>query len=212
MALTVGIIGSGTVAQTLGKGFFGAGASVTMGTRDPGKLATFTAETGIPVADVATAAAADVLVLAVKGTAAETVVRQLGSALAGKVVIDTTNPIADGAPDAGVLRYFTNANESLMERLQAIAPGARFVKAWNSVGAPFMIHPTFAEGRPTMFICGNDADAKAQVAEILDGFGWRPKDVGLAPSARPVEALCQLWCAPGFLSGQWRHAFALFER
>lgn len=209
--LTVGVLGSGNVAQTLAKGFLDAGHAVRVGTREPAKLAEWAARVGATVGSFEEAAGAELLVLAVKGSAAEGLVRQLAPALAGKVVIDTCNPIADAPPDHGVLRYFTGPNESLMERLQAAAPAARFVKAWNSVGAAFMIHPRFSEGRPTMFLCGDDADARAQVSALLEGFGWKAKDVGFAASARPVEALCQLWCAPGFLHGQWQHAFALLE-
>ena len=126
--------------------------------------------------------------------------------LAGKLVIDTTNPIALGKPDHGVLRYFTNANESLMERLQAKAPQAKFVKAWNSVGNMFMVNPPF-KPTPTMFICGNDAGAKAEATKILEQFGWEAADMGLVESARPIEMLCQLWCARGMLHNDWAHAF-----
>lgn len=212
MALNVGVLGSGTVSQVLAKGFANDGHRVAIGSREPGKLAAFAAENGITSGTFeAVAEGADVLILAVKGTAAESVVASLGARLDGKIVIDATNPIADAPPDRGVLRYFTGPNESLMERLQAAAPAARFVKAWNSVGNAFMIHPKFPRGRPTMFICGNDPAAKLQVAALLDGFGWNAKDVGFVESARTLEPLCQLWCAPGFLHNQWQHAFALFE-
>ena len=68
-----------------------------------------------------------------------------------------------------------------------------------------------AGGPPTMFYCGNDAEAKAEVARVLVAFGWEPEDVGMVESARPLEALCQLWCAPGFLRGQWTHAYKLLK-
>ncbi len=105
--------------------------------------------------------------LAVKGTAAVEVVTRLSDGLAGRVVIDTTNPLADAAPERGVLRYFTGPNESLMERLQAASPEARFVKALNQVGNADMVDPKFSEGPPTMFICGNDAAAKATVSAVV---------------------------------------------
>ncbi len=127
-------------------------------------------------------------------------------ALAGKLVLDATNPISDEQPDRGVLRYFTAANESLMERLQRKAPDARFVKAFNSVGAAFMVSPKF-DPQPTMFICGDDAGAKQVATEILARFGWEAVDMGGVEVARPIEALCQLWCAPGFLKQDWAHAF-----
>ena len=126
-------------------------------------------------------------------------------------MIDTTNPIADAPPVNGVLRFFTDLDDSLMERLQREFPDARFVKAFNSVGNARMVDPEFAGGRPTMFICGNDEPAKATVTEILDQFGWDVADMGKAEAARAIEPLCMLWCIPGFLRNEWTHAFALLH-
>lgn len=206
----IAVLGSGQVAQILSKGFLKHGYPVWMGNRTPAKLSEFAAETGIEVHESADAVRdADIVVLALKGTAAETVVASLATLLADKVVIDTTNPIADAPPTDGVLSYFTSASESLMERLQASAPQAKFVKAFNSVGGPFMVDPAFPEGRPTMFIAGDDPQAKTAAASILGTFGWDVEDMGKAASARPIEALCQLWCARGFNGGGWAHAFKL---
>jgi len=99
-----------------------------------------------------------------------------------------------------------------MERLQSAFPSARFVKAWNSVGAAFMVDPSLPGGPPTMFICGNDAQAKAAVAAILGQFGWSAEDMGQVESARAIEPLCQLWCAPGLLRNEWGHAFKLLKK
>lgn len=208
----IAVLGSGQVAQVLAKGFQKHGYDVRMGNRDASRLAGFATQTGLKVLDLAAAAAeADVVILALKGTAAEPVVAAIAPRLAGKVVVDAMNPIADAPPQDGVLAYFTDGNRSLMERLQEIAPDARFVKAFNSVGSAFMVDPVFPGGRPTMFIAGNDPDAKAVVAAILERFGWDSEDMGRAASARPIEALCQLWCAPGFLRNQWSHAFRLLK-
>ncbi len=208
----IGVIGSGQVAQALAKGFQKHGYPIKLGTRDPKKLAEFTAQTGIEAYDSKTVAAkADQVLIAVKGSSAEEVVRSLKAELSNKLVIDTTNPIADVPPQDGVLVYFTDGFQSLMERLQAIAPAARFVKAFNSVGNGFMVDPSFPGGKPTMFIAGNDPAAKASATSILRDFGWEVEDMGLAASARPIEALCQLWCAPGLLRNQWNHAFALLK-
>jgi 8-hydroxy-5-deazaflavin:NADPH oxidoreductase len=128
-------------------------------------------------------------------------------ALAGKVVIDATNPIAEAPPEDGVIRYFTGPNESLLERLQAQHPSARLVKAFNSVGAHLMVKPALHGGRPSMFIAGNDATAKAQVTPLLDAFGWDSEDMGSAVAARAIEPLAMLWCIPGFLRNDWAHAF-----
>jgi predicted dinucleotide-binding enzyme len=101
--------------------------------------------------------------------------------LSGKTVIDTTNPIADAPPQNGVLRFFTNLDESLMERLQKVAPDAQFIKAFNSVGSGLMINPDFRNNtKPTMFICGNNDDAKKKVYEILERFGFETEDMGKA--------------------------------
>jgi predicted dinucleotide-binding enzyme len=132
--------------------------------------------------------------------------------LAGKVVIDAANPIADAPPVNGVLKFFTNLDESLMERLQREFADARFVKAFNSVGHPFMVNPQFQGGQPTMFICGNDAAAKQTVRGILDQFGWETADMGKAEAARAIEPLCMLWCIPGFLRNEWSHAFKLLRQ
>jgi predicted dinucleotide-binding enzyme len=127
-------------------------------------------------------------------------------------VIDTTNPIADAPPDHGVLRFFTTYDQSLMEQLQSEFPDVHFVKAFNSVGAAFMVDPEFAGGKPTMFICGNDEAAKKSVGKILDQFGWEIEDMGSVEAARAIEPLCMLWCIPGFLRNQWTHAFKLLKK
>ena len=213
MSKRIGIIGSGDVAKVLAAGFKKHGHDVRIGSRSPEKLAAWAAEAGIATGTFAEVAAhGEVVVLAVLGRAALEAMQLAGDAnLAGKIVIDTTNPIADAPPENGVLRYFTGANDSLMEHLQGAFPEARLVKCWNSVGSPFMVNPAFPGGTPTMFICGNDAAAKAEVAAILDQFGWGAEDAGMVESARALEPLCQLWCAPGFLRNQWTHAFHLLK-
>lgn len=206
----VAILGSGQVGDALAKGFLANGHAVMRGSREPAKLEKWKQEAQgeVSIGTFAEAAAwGEVIVLAVKGTAAEATIDQAGPAnLAGKTVLDATNPIADEPPDNGVLRYFTGPNESLMERLQRKAPEARFVKAFNSVGNAFMVNPPF-QPKATMFICGNDAAAKREATEIIERFGWEVADMGGVELARPIEALCPLWCAPGFLKNDWAHAF-----
>ncbi len=131
--------------------------------------------------------------------------------LAGKPVIDATNPIADSPPTNGVLKFFTNLDELLMERLQREFPDARFVKAFNSVGNSRMVNPQFSGGKPTMFICGNDETAKKIDNGILDQFGWETADMGKVEAARAIEPLCMLWCIPGFLRQEWSDAFKLLR-
>ena len=210
--MKIGILGSGGVARTLGAGFLKHGYEVMLGTREPAKLADWVKENpkGRAGSFGDVAKFAELVVLAVKGTVALDALRAAGAAnLEGKTVIDATNPITDAPPVNGVLNFFTNFNESLMEGLQREFPGARFVKAFNSVGAVMMVNPQFKGGKPTMFICGNDDEAKQQVAAILDQFGWETADMGKIEAARAIEPLCILWCIPGFSRNQWTHAFKL---
>src|SRR5215831_1227565 len=178
----IGVLGSGNVGTVLANGFLKCGHEVTRGSREPAKLGDWLAKAGSKARTGTFAEAArwaEIVVLAVKGEAAETVVDLAGAeALAGKVVIDTTNPIASSPPVNGVLRYFTTLDESLMERLQRKVPAARFVKAFSVVGNALMVDPKLPGGPPTMFICGNDAAAKRDVTGILERFGWATEDLG----------------------------------
>ena len=213
--MKVGIIGSGVVGQTLAAGFVKHGHQVEIGTRDPAKLKDWSAKNpGAAVKSFAEAAAfGDVVVLAVGGEVAQEALTLIGpNGLRGKTVIDACNPIGGGPPVNGVLPFFTPQNESLMEQLQKAYPSAHFVKAFNSVGSGQMVNPVFAGGRPTMFICGNDNDSKTTVAQILDQFGWDTEDMGAIEAARPIEALCMLWCIPGVGKNDWTpHAFKLLR-
>ncbi len=210
--MKVGLLGSGDVAKALGSGFLKHGHDVMMGTRAPAKLADWAKQN--PKSRIGGFADAarfgEIVVLAVKGTAALDALRAANAAnLAGKPVIDTTNPIADAPPSNGVLKFFTTLDESLMERLQREFGNVRFVKAFNSVGNASMVNPQFKGGRPTMFICGNDEAAKQTVSAVLAQFGWETADMGKAEAARAIEPLCMLWCIPGFLRNDWVHAFKL---
>jgi predicted dinucleotide-binding enzyme len=211
----VGVLGSGTVAQTLAAGIIKHGHQTMIGTRDPAKLADWLKTN--PKAQVGSfsdaAAFGDAVVLAVKGLAAADVLRAAGSAnLDGKLIIDACNPIADAPPVNGVLKFFTTLDQSLMEQLQKEFPKAHFVKAFNSVGASQMVNPEFKAGKPTMFICGNNYDAKAIVTVILDQFGWETADMGNIEAARAIEPLSMLWCILGFTKNEWTHAFKLLRQ
>jgi predicted dinucleotide-binding enzyme len=211
----VGILGSGDVGKTLAKGFLKHGYQVAIGSDHAEKLAEFKREN--PQIETVTfeqaAQSGDIVVLCIKGTIAEKIIEKIKRHLSGKTVIDTTNPIADAPPENGVLKYFTSFEQSLMERLQKIAPDAQFVKAFNSIGSGLMINPDFRDNtKPTMFICGNNDDAKKKVHEILEKFGFETEDMGKAESARAIEPLCMLWCIPGFLRNEWAHAFKLLKK
>lgn len=211
----VGILGSGDVGKVLAKGFLKNGYQVAIGSDHPEKLTEFKREN--PEMETATfeqaAQSGDIVVVCVKGTVAEKIVEKVKRHITGKTVIDTTNPIADAPPQNAVLKYFTSLEESLMERLQTIAPDAQFVKAFNSIGSALMVNPEFGDDtKPTMFICGNNDDAKKKVHEILEKFGFEVEDMGKVESARAIEPLCILWCIPGFLRNEWSHAFKLLKK
>jgi predicted dinucleotide-binding enzyme len=210
--MKVGVLGSGDVAKTLAAGFLKHGHDVMVGTRTPSKLEEWKGKNpkGRTGSFAEAAEFGELAVLAVKGTAALEALRVAGAAnLTGKPVIDATNPIADQAPVKGVLKFFTSLDESLMERLQREFDGIQFVKAFNSVGSACMVNPELKGGRPTMFICGDDEAAKKKVTGILEQFGWETADMGGVEAARAIEPLCMLWCIPGFLRNDWKHAFKL---
>ena len=212
--MRVGVLGSGVVGRTLAEGFSRHGQETMLGTRNIAKLADWQKEhPSIQLGSFSEAARfGEIVVLSVKGSAAFDVLCAAGAAnLSGKPVIDTTNPIADAPAIDSVLRFFTNLDESLMERLQREFSDARFVKAFNSVGAARMVNPRYKDGMPTMFVCGNDAAAKKTVAGILVDFGWDVADMGSAQAARAIEPLCMLWCILGLRDNEWTHAFKLMH-
>jgi predicted dinucleotide-binding enzyme len=213
--MKIGIIGSGAVGQTLAKAFNAEGYEVMLGTRNTLKaeVVKFNEETGIAVGSFEeTARFGGIVTLTTKGSAAVEAVHLAGiENLDGKVVIDTTNPIAGVPPTNGVLHFTTTFDNSLMEQLQQAAPGAKFVKAFNSVGNTLMYKPQLTGGKPSMFICGNDEAAKQTVTEILAAFGWETEDLGKVEAARAIEPLCILWCIPGFIKNDWVHAFKVLR-
>lgn len=216
MRRKIGIIGSGAVGISLANGFNKHGFDVMLGTNNPEKHQEIKTKTNYaPLIGTFsdTAKFSDLLVLAVKGSAAEEALERAGiENLSGKTILDTTNPIADEPPTNGVLSFFTSLKESLMERLQRRAPEAHFVKCFSIVGNTLMIDPDFNGTRPTMFICGNDDSAKQRTKQLLDEIGWDTADMGKVEGARAIEPLCILWCIPGFLEGKWQHAFKLLVK
>ncbi|KAB2842804.1 MAG: DNA-binding protein, partial [Melioribacteraceae bacterium] len=192
------------------------GHNVMVGTRDISKLSEWknsAGENGLTGSFEEAASFGEIIVLAVKGTIAKGVLTSAGAVnMSGKTIIDTTNPLADAPPQNGVLKFFTDLNNSLMEQLQSAFPQANFVKSFNSIGNSFMVNPDFAGTKPTMFICGNNDNAKKEVSEILYVFGFEVEDMGRAEAARAIEPLCILWCIPGFINNKWNHAFKLLRK
>lgn len=215
MSRRIGILGSGVVGKTLAKGFLAHGYEVMIGSRTPEVFTDWIRDEGqgIRTGTFAECAAfGEVLVLAVRGDVARQVLELAGSSsLEGKIVLDACNPIAGEAPQEGVLPFFTQMNHSLMEDLQREWPGVRFVKCFSCVGAHLMVNPSLPGGRPSMFICGDDAGAREWTRGMLEQFGWNTEDMGGAIAARAIEPLCILWCIPGFRENRWNHAFALLQ-
>jgi len=212
----IGIIGSGQVGKTLAGGFLKYNYPVMIGTRSKEKQEILKGEIGghIKVGDFSeTASFGEIIVLAVKGTIAIDALEIVGeAALKDKIVLDATNPIAETAPENGVLRFFTSLDRSLMEQFQDAFPSTHFVKAFNSIGSAVMVNPFFNRGeKPTMFICGNDTKAKKEVRKINELFGFDTEDMGGVEAARAIEPLCMLWCIPGFRENSWKHAFKLLK-
>jgi predicted dinucleotide-binding enzyme len=212
--MRVGIIGSGTVGQHLGAGFAKHGHEVWIGTREPSKLGEWARNVGPKAHVVSTAEAArqgELLVVATRWEGTEAALAEAGpESFKGKVVIDATNPLRyrENAPPTLAIGFDTSAGEKVQQWL----PGAKVVKAYNTVGAPLMVDPSFQGGlRGDMFIAGDDPQAKAKVAEIIRTFGWDVVDVGGIRMARVLEPLCELWVTVGLGTGTWNHAYKLIR-
>jgi len=209
----IGVLGSGNVGQTLGSGFLSLGCEVKIGSRDPGKLHEWVEKSGAGASAgtfAETAAFGEIVVLATLWSGTESALRMADPKnCAGKVVIDVTNPLdfSGGKP-----RLAVGHTDSGGEQVQRWLPGARVVKAFNTVGAPHMIHPDFPGGPPDMFYCGDDEAAKKTVAEICDAWGWGTIDVGGIEGARLLEPMCILWVDYGIKTGTWNHAFKLLRK
>jgi predicted dinucleotide-binding enzyme len=215
--MKIGIIGSGIVGRVLANAFLQEGYEVMLGSRNPAKdeVVKWKSENkkGLTGNFKETAKFAELIVLATAGSAAVAAIKLAGKDYCtGKIIIDATNPIDATPPLNGVLNFFTGLGESLMGTLQNEFPDARFVKAFNSVGNAVMYKPNYNGQVPTMFICGNDAEAKKTVTNILSAFGWETEDMGTVTSAGVIESLCILWCIPGFLRNEWTHAFKLLKK
>ena len=211
--MKVGILGSGVVGQTLGKKFIELGHEVIVGTRSPEKLADWAAETGGQTGSFADAAAfGEVIVVATlwAGGATESAIQLANPEnFAGKVVIDTTNPLdfSTGVPRLGV-----GHTDSAGEAVQRALPDAKVVKALNCVAASTMVNPAVSGGEPDMFIAGNDADAKQQVGHILQEFGWKGVvDLGGIEASRYLEPLVMIWVIYWQQSNKMSHALKLLR-
>jgi 8-hydroxy-5-deazaflavin:NADPH oxidoreductase len=214
--MQIGIVGSGGVGQALGKGFADLGHDVKLGTRDVNqeKVKAWLAKTGplVSAGSFSDAAAfGEIIVLATSWAGTESALKLAEKRnLTGKVIIDVTNPlkVAPGGPPTLALGH----TDSGGEQVQRWAADAHVVKAFNIIGNPFMVNPQFPGGPPDMFICGNNANAKQKVTEILTAFGWSSIDLGGIESSRYLEPLAMVWITYGFRTNSWSHAIKLLHK
>ena len=212
--MRVGVLGSGEVGRRLAEGFYGRGHKVLIGSRDPSKpeLRDWLSGdgSGIEAGSFEQAAAhGELIVLAVLGSAAEEAIADAGpDNFRGKVVIDAMNPLdfSGGFPP----KLSISGEDSLGERVQRALPDARVVKAFNTIGNPYFVDPSFSEGQPTMLIAGDDKEAKDTVRNVLTDFGWSDTvDIGGIEGSRELEAICIVWVKIGGARGAWDHGFRL---
>ncbi|HUL45039.1 MAG TPA: NAD(P)-binding domain-containing protein [Bacteroidota bacterium] len=214
--MKIGILGTGEVGKALARGFVQTGHTVHMGTRDPrnAKAVQLVAQLGkdIPVVSFEEAAIlAEVAVLATLWSGTENALKLANPKnLAGKVVIDTTNPLV--ISPGSLPRLAVGQTDSGGEQVQRWLPQSKVVKAFNIVGNRHMVNPDFPGGPPDMFICGNDAGAKKVVTDILTSFHWSTIDIGMIEGARLLEPLCILWVLYGAKTNSWNHAFKLLRK
>jgi hypothetical protein len=209
----VGILGSGDVGKKLGDGFVDLGHSVKIGTRDVNKLAEWASKYGERTSAGSFSDAAkfgDIVVIATAWSGTKSAIEMTDPhSLAGKIVIDVTNPLDFSTMPP---KLAVGGTDSAGETVQRLLPKARVVKAFNIVGNPHMYKPKFKEGAPTMFICGNDDSAKKMVTDILTAFGWDTVDIGGIEGSRYLEALAMMWIAYYFRTNTGNHAFKLLRK
>jgi predicted dinucleotide-binding enzyme len=211
--MKIGIIGSGDVARSIGDGLVNAGHQVMIGTRDVKRkeLKSWHKKNDKSKSLGSTTEAAnfaEVAVLATAWHATEDILSQIRPQLAGKVVIDVTNPLQyndDEAPELTVGHTMSGG-----EIVQHSLPDSHVVKTLNIINHAKMVNPKYKSGTPTMFICGNNQSAKAHTVEMLEDFGWKDiVDIGPIEKSRILEPLCLLWIEYGVSRGTWDHSISI---
>jgi 8-hydroxy-5-deazaflavin:NADPH oxidoreductase len=196
-AAKIAVIGTGNVGEALGPEFAAQGHTIVYGSREPTRqdVKDLVAKTGHGASATTqkeAAAGADIVVIAVPGTAAEEVVKSLGN-LSGKIILDPTNRVNRGNPD-GYADYGKPANAaSNAELIQSLAPGAKVVKAFNTLNVRQMTDPETAGGPITIAIAGDDAQAKATVTALIKGMGLESVDFGPLRFAHVLEEMLVVW-------------------
>jgi 8-hydroxy-5-deazaflavin:NADPH oxidoreductase len=187
---TISIIGSGSMAAAIGRLAANAGYTVEVTSRDPAKARTLVEQvgTGATAGTFGAAPAGDIVILAVPYSAVLDVVNQYGEELAGKLLVDITNPVA---PD--YTSFVTPADSFGALEIAKVAPAdAQVVKAFNTLFAN-VLAAGVTEGHPLdVFIAGDDVEAKARVSAFIESLGLRPMDTGPLLMARTLEYVCLL--------------------
>lgn len=214
--MKVGILGTGDVGKALANGFIALGHEVKMGSRDAKneKAVAWASTAGMNASTGTFAEAAKfggVVVLALAWAGAENAIKLAGPGnFAGKVVIDPINPLK--FENGKLVGLDVGTTDSAGEMVQRWLPSAKVVKAFNIVGYALMFKPDLPGGPPDMFICGNDAGAKATVTGVLKDFGWPAIDIGGIEGARLLEPMCVLWVGYASGTGARTHAFKLLRK
>lgn len=215
--LKIGVLGTGDVGRVLAAGFAALGHEVKLGSRDAANpKAVEWAEKNGPNASAGTfadvARFADVIIVATLWTGTKNALEMAGlDNFAGKVVIDTTNPLdfSKGMPPT----LSVGTTDSAAEQIQRLLPKAHVVKAFNIIGNPHMVNPSFPDGKPTMFICGDDEGAKKTVTDLCTELGWAgTADIGGIVAARYLEPMAMVWISYYFKTGSGNHALALLQK
>ena len=214
--MNIGILGTGEVGTSLGTGLVQLGHQVRLGSRNPQSeaLTTWLASAGKGARAgtfAETAKFGEIVIIATLWSGTENALELAGKGnLAGKVVIDATNPLVftPGRGPALALGH----TDSGGEQVQRWLPGSRVVKCFNMVGHAHMVNPSFPGGPPDMFICGNDSAAKKTVTALLTSLGWPATDLGGIEGSRLLEPLCILWVGYGMATGGWNHAFKMLRK
>jgi 8-hydroxy-5-deazaflavin:NADPH oxidoreductase len=199
--MQIAIIGTGNVGAALGQRWAAAGHEILFGVRQPGaaKVAAVVKKAGARARAVAVreaAAGAGVVVLATPFDAAEQTIGECGH-LAGKILVDCTNPLL--ADLSGLTVGYT---DSAGEAVARWAKGARVIKTLNTTGSGNMLDPRYGDATLSMFVCGDDADAKKVVTGLVAELGFEPVDAGPLTQARYLEPLAMLWISMAYRFGQ----------
>ncbi len=208
--MKIGILGSGSVGISLAKGFIAEGHQVWIATREPDSEKGRTVKDAVEGASVVSfsvaAQEAELAILCVKWDGVESAITAAGPGnLAGKIVIDTSNVIKQ---ENGTLVY-GGGEISAGERVQAWLQGSHVVKAFNTVGAAMMYKPEFNGQKPTMFIAGDEVEAKKTVQDVVNAFGWEPLDTGALLASRSLEPMALVWINNSITSGSPHHAYKM---